>query len=168
MERIITAVCVLISLAALGLIALNTLRDPMDARWARLQEEIAGVKPLEIAYATEENINYREIEQTLLAKPSVFVELVPIPPPPPPPPVVPQPPDFGRLKQGVTFTMQGMGSGANTKVKCIHPGNPRGEFLKVGDVVNGMKILEIHRDRVLLEAENDGHRWTTEMPRVRQ
>ena len=49
-----------------------------------------------------------------------------------------------------------IGRGEAMKIRIATPGNPRGEFMGLGEVVNGCTIVAIQDDAVVFSIEKNG------------
>jgi len=153
MERMMTWAGVGVLVLVGGTAALCGFRDPMNARRADMARELADIEPVAVRFA-EAPRDFAGWERAIAAKPALWEELVA--PPPPPPAPKPPPPDWDKILRGVRVTRHQVGQ----KVRVFSPGHARGEFLGVGDAVNGATIKAACERNVVFAVRLHGREWT--------
>jgi len=126
-------------------IAMNAFGDPFESRRMELSDRLRQSQARG-AVDLRPNWSFAEWQQTLKGKDSLWRELVAAPPPAPaaPPAPEPCPPPCERLKD-VTASRHQIGG----RVKIILPSDPRGQFMEVGEVLNGATLESYDRDFVV-------------------
>ena len=143
-DRIIPIVGIAL-LAAIGAMAvMNVVSDPLAAKRAWLENELAKVpvQQQEANAAEQQETSFRE---RILSRPELWGALVPLPPPPPPPP--PKPPEPPNMEEMLGKVFAGRAQ-IGKRIKFITADNPAGEFLGVGDTLNGCEITDFDRGTV--------------------
>ena len=151
----ISAWCAVVVLAAW--FVLNSVNSPVEARRLALDRQLAGVQPENVAYDSTPRVNYDRLQDSIGGKQVIWRELVAAPPPPPPPPKVEEAPDMAKMLHGVLPSLRSkIGRGESLKIRIPNPGNLRGDFMGVGEIVNGCVIKEIRDDSVVFALEANG------------
>jgi len=158
MERLLVIISVIVLIAILGVMAFLFVRDPMDEHRVTLDDQLAAVKPVDVAFQ-KPNWDFDKWQNSLATKPALWKELVEAPPPAPPAP--PPPPDLQALLKDVTAGRQQVGN----KVKILKKGDARGSFLGVGETLNGLTIKEITKKEVVFSMTWQGKELTVNLPR---
>ncbi len=165
-DKIIMGLCAAGVIACAAWYVRGAKENPMDARQAALHARLAEIQPQDIQYTTTSGVDYVELMARIAAKPSLWNELIPPPPPPPPPPPVIIPPDLRKMLEGVSISLkQQLRSGDSIKPLFRIKGNPRGEFMGVGDQINGVTIQRVLPESVLFALVKDGIEYTVEIER---
>lgn len=139
-----------------ALIALNLVMNPMTDRRDWLREELARVPATQQAVG-DARPSYDRWRVAVTANPAVWRELVePPPPPPPPPPPKPTCRPIQEDLKGVRVAKSQVGQ----RVMVYPPGSQRGEFMGVGDTLNGCTLEAIDRTHVTFT------RWCKEEERT--
>lgn len=142
----------------------NALTDPFEARRMELsdrlrQSEARGALDLRPVW------RFAEWQQSLKSKDSLWRELVPPPPPPPPKPPAPEPcPPPCKGLEDVVASRHQIGG----KVKIILPGNPRGQFMEVGETLYGARLESFDREFVVFHVycESQDKDLYCKLPRI--
>lgn len=146
----------------LGLWILKSqLMNPMEAREANLESEIANIETRPIFYIAPANIDYAELDAQLKAHPGVWRELVPAAAAAAP---VAAGPNFTELLAGVVAGNV-MGLGDTLKIRVVTPAKPRGYWVKVGDSINGATIVEITATDMVFEKIQNNKPYKYALPR---
>ena len=138
MERIITILSAGLAALVLGTVVMNQLHDPYETRRLELATRLADIGA-EGDDGDEFEWQFDEWNNMIIEKTSAWQELIPPPPPPP------QRPDLAQMLSGVKPTRAQVGD----KVRFSTPNNPRGDFLGVGETINGVTIKSIDRKQVV-------------------
>ena len=162
MDRVLETVLVLSALSLCAYGAMMFVDDPMEARRARLEEELRTIRPMIAEYSTAPTGDLGGLRAAVTSKPSLWEELIPAPAAPP---RRKMPPNLQQKLQGVVPTRTSIGTGEAVKVLIKSTNNPRGSFLGVGEKVNGVAVLKIEKTSVLFGVTQNGTRYTHSVPR---
>ena len=139
-------------------IAKQLICNPIQPQRAALEVELTEVKqPLDV----EEKPStppYRELQETIKARTSLWDGLVP------PPVVQEREPDWQSILKGVEATRSTVGVGADMKVGVRTP-HSRRMMLSVGSVLNGATVKEITSTAIVFSKEANGKEHTYALPR---
>lgn len=157
-ERVAFGVGVVAVLAVFALAAVQFVNNPVEARYAdsgsgvdfALQGAAGGQDDAE-----DGKTNYHAL-LTQGQRSRLWYPLVT------PPPPRPTPPDWNKMFQNVTFTMNAIGTGDDRQIQMLR-GTGRGqsiEWIKKGDYVNGARVREISETAIVFEANRGGQQFT--------
>ena len=158
MQRVCSIVGLVVLTATICLVLLNIVRNPMDSRRAAQESRVSSV----IMPAPPNFDNREDFSASLLAiqsKPKLWSALVPAPP------AQMKAPDMAGLLKGVQPTRGQIGKGEGLKVKIKTPHSKRGEWMKKGDIVNGLTIKSVTKDEVIFSVTVGGREYTHPLKR---
>lgn len=154
--KLIASLCILFFL---GLILLNLVQNPMEARRQALANELQGIDENWSPPELHRGASPKQHENTILAAPHVWRHIV-APPPPPPPSF-----NIRQKLRGVEPTRLSIGQDENVKVRIRTRENSRGEWYEIGDSINGCTIAEVTPAHVLFRAESAGRTYELKLER---
>lgn len=166
-ERFIGLACALMVAVSLGVGGVKAARNPMDARLADFELELAAVIYVPEKYVTDSDVDYGVIVWNTAVKATLWKELVP---PPPPPVRKPRPvkhPDLRKLLQGVVVSsrLEITGVGGRTLIDVKTPEDLNGSWLGIGDKVRGLTIKEITKEAVVFSLMSNNKEYTYSLRR---
>jgi hypothetical protein len=153
MERKVTIALAAVIAGVIVITFLFIVHSPINARRADLKASLSNIKPADAGAARQEAA-LETLQQKLAAKPQLWKEL--LAPPAPPPPAPPAPPKLEEMAKDLNFGRQQVGG----KVKVTTPGDRKGSFVGVGEVVGGLTVKEISKTTVVLSLEWQGKELT--------
>ena len=157
-QRIATIVGVIVIAGILAFIGYNFWANPVGEKRQWLNQELSEIQPIEVIF-DKPQWDFKGWQDSVAGKPALWEELIEPPKAPPPPP--PTPPNLNAMLKGVRALRQGVGK----RAKIITPGDARGAFMGVGDMVNGLRIKEVTKTAVTFSLEWQGQELTTSIPR---
>ena len=164
LEQIITVACALVVTASLVVGILRAVQNPMHERLAQLEAELASVVYIPEEYAMNSSANYAAIVMGIARKSVLWEELVA---PPVRKPKPKAPPNLEKMLKGVVASLRFEIESADTvSIKITTPENRKGDWMSVGDKINGLTIIEITRDSVLFTLNSGGEEYTYSLPRL--
>jgi hypothetical protein len=130
----------------------------MDLRSTMLESDIENLQTRPVYYIEQANIDYMALNKQFALHPKMWHELVP-------PKVVAKPPpkgpNFKALLKGVVASKRReIKQGTTLKVRFVTPGEPRGYWVKTGDTINGMKVIDITPAHIVFEKHQNDKRYT--------
>ncbi|HOZ46879.1 MAG TPA: hypothetical protein PLO37_00525 [Candidatus Hydrogenedentes bacterium] len=157
-DRIAFGLGIVALAGVLALMAYHAVNNPMDKVRHQVDAELAEIKTVSVAFPAPE-WEFDKWHHEIVGKASLWKELVPEPAPPPPPPE--KPPDLQEKLKGVEPTRQQVGG----RVKIKTPGDEKGSFYSVGDILNGLQIKEISKTHVTFMVLWKDKELTTQLER---
>lgn len=162
-DRLLFAAILIWAAGAVGLFVLNLVQNPTRARRAALDDRIASVTFHSETFETPEEVNYRKQRESIMAKQSLWKDLVA---PPPKPVVEAKGPDLNKFLEGIIASArEEIVVGETVKVKFRTLQNKSGRWLTVGDKINGMTIAKITPEEILFTIEIKGKEYTAKLKR---
>ena len=163
-ERIIGTVCGLSSAVLLALIGVNAAGNPMDKRFAELEQGMAAVRYVPEQFMTKQVVNYAVVGRQVLSNESLWNELIA---PPPPKLKVAARPNLEKMLRGVVASLRQeiTGSDGRTLIRIKTAEDKRGSFKGPGDHVNGLTIQKITANSVVFILKKGGKEYTHTLPR---
>ncbi len=144
-----------VAILAIGIMLLNTLRNPMAARRSDLAQRLEQAMP-QSRDLDDTGPDFEAIQGAIKNKPALWRELIPPPPPPPPKRV---PPDFDKLLKGVSPTHQQVGDKIRVNIGDSY------RWMEVGDKYNSLTLHQLKSDKAIFAIKKDGKLYTKELPR---
>lgn len=146
-----------------GLILKGQVMNPMESRTTSLEADIDNIEIRPVFYIAPSNVDYNELNTHIASHSNLWRELVP---PPKRAAPVAKGPDFKTLLQGVVPSRRReMKVSGTLKVHIITPSKSRGFWAKVGDTINGMKIVGITPTHIVFEKHKNKKAYTYSHPR---
>jgi len=162
-ELILMPVCAVALIGSVAFMAMQALQNPMHERLAVLETDMASVDYIPEKYVTTSSANYPMLVTRIVNKVTVWKELVA---PPKKRIRPPKPPDLEKMLDGVVASRRvQIGRGDSISIKVTTPSNPRGSFMKIGDKVGELTIIEISKEAVLFHLKKRGKYYTHSLPR---
>ena len=160
---IISIALVVLSVSLAGVMLKRQFANPMESHSVALEADIDALVTRPIFYIAPSGVDYDELNEHVVSHPKLWQELVP---PPEKAAPVAQGPDFKVLLAGVVPSKRmEMKVGGTLKVKTVTPGKPRGFYAKVGDTINGMKIVGITPTHMIFEKHKNEKAYMHSLPR---
>lgn len=139
----------LISAVAVAWIVLSFIRNPMDARLAKLEAEINDIQVAPVFVVGPSQTNYPQVQRSIQGKNVLWRALIS-----PHQQAKPQAtgPNFAHLLKGVDVSGPEMKVGDTLKLRVVTPQSPRGNWVQVGDKLGGTEIVQITPQSVIVSA----------------
>lgn len=137
MQRIVYGIGFAVLAGLAGLIGLNVLSSPVDARREALEFRLENARSQGSLMQPEEAVDYEEIQYSISAKPNLWAPLTKVAIAPAPPP------NLEKILAGITISPNTVGSGADIKVKIMTPENRAGQWVTIGGNVRGLTVKSI-------------------------
>ena len=164
--RVFVILCIIGACACVGYVMYRQIENPYSEREAKLRDDLSNVVAPEVTYVTTSDVDYRALQEEILAKPALFRELIPPPPPPPPAPPAPPPkPNLAKMLEGVIATKATITKNGQPAAKIRTAADPRGDFKGVGEVINGVTIKEITDEEVIFSLTANEKEYTHTLKR---
>ncbi len=162
-SRPLTIFMLLVSACAIICLVYQLVRNPMHKRSAVLMERIESIPEPSPYYLERSEADYIALQNTFKAKPKVWDQLVPGARSPK---SQEAPPNFWAiLKDVVASKRKEMKAGDDVKVHVVSPEKPYGQWLGVGDVIRGCKIISITPDFLIVEKYKGKNQYAHKYPR---
>jgi hypothetical protein len=157
-ERLVFGLGVVAVLAVFGLATYQFMNNPVEARYADSGSGVELVPRDAAAHAPapeDSETNYHAM-LTQGQRSRLWYPLVS------PPPPRPSPPDWSKMFQNVTFTMNAIGTGDERQIQVLTGrGNQQSiKWIKKGDFLNGARVREIGETAIVFEANRGGQEFT--------
>ncbi len=139
----------------------------MQDRFQGLERRLAAVTYAKEELVAPEDTAYRPVHPAIAQNMALWNELIAPPPKKPAPPKPKARPDLLKRLQGVTASARNQVKlGGNIHAVMIRSAqNQNGRWMYVGDEVNGLVISEITPEAVVFMLEQQGKKYTVELPR---
>lgn len=137
MPRVVYILAFAVMAGLAGLIGLNVLSGPVEARREALEIRLENAQINGSVAAPATVLDYENIQYVIAAKPDLWAPLTQAAK------AAAAPPDLEKLLQGVTISRNTVGSGADVKIKIMTPENQAGDWVGVGDNLRGLAVKSI-------------------------
>ncbi len=137
MPRIVYIAAFAIFAVLVGLMGMNLLSGPVEARRESLAFRLENAQSGGSVADTVEHLNYDDLQYAIAAKPDLWAPLTEAAK------AAAKPPDLEKILQGVSISRNTVGSGADVKIKIMTPENRAGEWVAVGSKVRGLTVKSI-------------------------
>lgn len=154
--RVVALVLLIPLLAALW--AINV-RNPISRKRALLEESLAQVATAQTGLGVTPNLDYAGLQYKIADRPALWQPLTGTPA------AVAAAPDLARMLTGVTVTRNVAGTADSLRIQLRLPGQSRGEWVRVGDSVNGLVIKAITDNAVVFSLTHEGKEYEYGLPR---
>lgn len=147
MNRRIYLTGAIVLIAVLALIVKDILANPIRPRKEAHIAEIALIDTSSEPFVVARELDYAQLENSIIGKESLWKELIA---PKKKPPPKPKQPNLQKKLKGISATRQQIGSGDTMKIQFVKTEKDKKTrfWKRIGGSINGLKISAITNDKV--------------------